>query len=504
MLVETHPPLDDMRWRLQTKVILFLGSLLALTCGAALVSAMFEQEKNMMRMAEEEHSIHMVQLANWIYRDYEMDDERGLQSFVQNALSQMSDVLDVSVIDTAGHVVASTNRSMTGRRVTGEGIERVLQYHAIEIQTDKTGTPWRHNALAPISAGSGAVVKGVLSLAVSLEDIQTARAHNLMRQILFFACALMAGLLAMFIYVRRGVVVPIRDLSLATQRIVAGEFAPIPPGKSGDEIAELIESFNWMGGELHKSQEHLEDYNRTLMQMVAAEQDRNQLDRVISSIAYALIEIDNQGRICRWNKAASEIFGLPPETVLGRPLRDSGIPWDGQQVAGVVDGSMDDNQSWHRDAIPYTRPDGTDGYLTLTMSRVEAADSGSDETHSVYVLLAADETERKLADGKVENYTRTLNTINRCRKAIVRASEESALLHEVCQILVDVSGYRMAWVGLAENDQRKSLRPVASAGDENGYLQKVDVTWGCGARGSGAAVWPLRRGDFIMAWRRLG
>lgn len=37
-------------------------------------------------------------------------------------------------------------------------------------------------------------------------------------------------------------------------------------------------------------------------------------------------------------------------------------------------------------------------------------------------------------------------------------------------------GYRMAWVGYAEPDAQKNIRPVAQAGDHNGVLQDLKLT----------------------------
>ena len=40
-------------------------------------------------------------------------------------------------------------------------------------------------------------------------------------------------------------------------------------------------------------------------------------------------------------------------------------------------------------------------------------------------------------------------------------------------------------MGFAENDERKTVRPVASAGYEAGYLERVDITWADEPRGQG-------------------
>ena len=76
------------------------------------------------------------------------------------------------------------------------------------------------------------------------------------------------------------------------------------------------------------------------------------------------------------------------------------------------------------------------------------------------------------------------DSIERCRRStsVIRRSsaraEEYELLRSVCQILVEVGGLRMAWVGYREFDEDKTVRPVAQAGYEAGYLGRINITWG--------------------------
>lgn len=51
------------------------------------------------------------------------------------------------------------------------------------------------------------------------------------------------------------------------------------------------------------------------------------------------------------------------------------------------------------------------------------------------------------------------------------------LLSDVCRIAVGSGGYLMAWIGFAEQDAEKSVRPVAQSGYEEGYLESVRFSW---------------------------
>jgi PAS domain S-box-containing protein len=108
--------------------------------------------------------------------------------------------------------------------------------------------------------------------------------------------------------------------------------------------------------------------------------------------------------------------------------------------------------------------------------------------------LLAEIGERKRAEEKLARLNQTLQTLNQCNQALVRATGEYELLRSVCQILVEVGGLRMAWVGYREFNEQKSVRPVAQAGYEDGYLEGVNVTWADTERGRGPAGTAIRRG----------
>lgn len=86
-------------------------------------------------------------------------------------------------------------------------------------------------------------------------------------------------------------------------------------------------------------------------------------------------------------------------------------------------------------------------------------------------------TEPKEVKKELEKVTQTLETFSACHKVLVRAMEKSELLNKICQAIVEVGGYKMAWVGIAAQDSAKTVRPFAKAGDEDGFLSRVNVTW---------------------------
>lgn len=89
---------------------------------------------------------------------------------------------------------------------------------------------------------------------------------------------------------------------------------------------------------------------------------------------------------------------------------------------------------------------------------------------------------------------RELRAISNCNQVLLRAKDEPRLLHEICRIVCEEAGYRMAWVGYAEPDAAKTVRPIAATGVEEGYLAKLEITWADTERGRGPCGTAIRTG----------
>jgi len=89
---------------------------------------------------------------------------------------------------------------------------------------------------------------------------------------------------------------------------------------------------------------------------------------------------------------------------------------------------------------------------------------------------------------------RELRAISDCNQVLLRATDEQSLLKEICRIVCEEAGYRVAWVGYAEHDEAKSVRPVAWTGTEAETLANLGVTWADTERGRGPCGTAIRTG----------
>jgi signal transduction histidine kinase len=72
---------------------------------------------------------------------------------------------------------------------------------------------------------------------------------------------------------------------------------------------------------------------------------------------------------------------------------------------------------------------------------------------------------------------------------------ESELLAAFCRLAVEEGGYQLAWVGYPQQDEARSVRPVAEFGFDEGYLAQLKVSWADDEWGRGPTGRALRTGQ---------
>jgi len=112
----------------------------------------------------------------------------------------------------------------------------------------------------------------------------------------------------------------------------------------------------------------------------------------------------------------------------------------------------------------------------------------------------------KILEEKVEERTRDLSRYNRalamlsaCNKALIYSQNEKELLEKICRIIVDIGGYRWAWIGNVEKNEQKSVRMVVQRGPERGYLELAKITWSANDdQGRGPIGKAIRAGKYFV------
>jgi len=140
------------------------------------------------------------------------------------------------------------------------------------------------------------------------------------------------------------------------------------------------------------------------------------------------------------------------------------------------------------------------GGLAATADKVAAGDlaaraslDGPAEIATVAQVFNGMLEVRERSDAQLRLLNRTFAVLSGCNAALVRATGEQELLDEMCRIVVERGDHALAWVGIAEQDEGRRVRPVAMFG-ATGYLDEIEVSWGEGELGGGPAGTAIRTG----------
>ncbi|MBT4512880.1 MAG: PAS domain S-box protein [Chloroflexi bacterium] len=106
--------------------------------------------------------------------------------------------------------------------------------------------------------------------------------------------------------------------------------------------------------------------------------------------------------------------------------------------------------------------------------------------------------QRVRAEESLQKVNRAYKTLSECNQAVIHARDETALLEELCQIIKEKAEYSMVWIGFAQNDEEKTVRSVAQAGFEEGYLDMASIVWSDTERGRGPTGTAIRTGRPII------
>jgi PAS domain S-box-containing protein len=105
-----------------------------------------------------------------------------------------------------------------------------------------------------------------------------------------------------------------------------------------------------------------------------------------------------------------------------------------------------------------------------------------------------DITEHKTDEQKLRRLNRALRAISNSNQVLMRATDEAAFLQQGCRIVVEDCGYTLVWIGFALDDDAKTVKPMAYAGFDKGYIESLKITWADTERGQGPTGRAIRTG----------
>ena len=188
---------------------------------------------------------------------------------------------------------------------------------------------------------------------------------------------------------------------------------------------------------------------------------------VVEHLSEGLLIVDATSQLIYWNPAALKLYGFSSAEEAVRTLPDLPKLFE----VATLDEKILQVEEW-----PLTRVlrGETLCEVDLRVRRLRSGWSrvfrfsgsrvGYGADQSLAFLTVNDITEREQTERELERVNRLNIARSHVNQAIVRIQERRALFRRVCQALVNVGGFRMAWIGW-RSARTERLTPVAQYGE---------------------------------------
>lgn len=204
---------------------------------------------------------------------------------------------------------------------------------------------------------------------------------------------------------------------------------------------------------------------------------------VRESTSDVLYQNDLNGRVMWISNAVEDVLGYRPESVVGQDLLTFVHPSDVERIRLIRKQSIGGEEL---DSISL-RVRHADGDYRIVQAKTRPL-YGADGLVIGNVVVWKDVHDRLAA-------MRAFATLTEANRVLLRATSESTLLQQMCETITAVGGYRFALYGMRVEDELRSVRIVAVAGEDHGYASTLKTSWGDGPLGQGPTGLALRTGQ---------
>lgn len=286
----------------------------------------------------------------------------------------------------------------------------------------------------------------------------------------------------------RALLAPIQALTRSAVAVSLGNLEQSVRCEARDELGDLAQAFNHMVARLQASRDVVEQ--RTADLRKAEEKYRSIFENAVEGI----FQSTPAGCYLTVNRALAQMLGYASGHDLMRCVQHIG-----EQIYADPERRLELKRRLAQEGVVRgfevlcVRKDKSTVWLSFDTRAVR------DEDGAVlfYEGFVSDVSERRRAEERLHQSNRAHRALSSCNHALVRASDELAWMRELCRLVVEEAGYRLCWVGRAEHDDARTVRPIASAGFDEGYLESARVSWADTERGRGPTGTCIRTGEAV-------
>ena len=403
------------------------------------------------------------------------DDVAGLQEVLKGA-AKTTDIKFAVVLTPQGEVLAATRPEYIGQYFSDAISLSLLKRQAEpQILLDESNLI---DVAVPIQAGRSLIGWARVELT---REAENANLHGIaaaglgMALVLLLTITLIAAWLA-------------RRLTRGLNRL-AGVAEDAKHGRTfqREDIARMDE-IGLLARHLYRALDAIEEESRVRLESEA------RLRTILDSVDAYIYLKDTEGRYLFANRAVRELWQAGMEDIVG--FGDEKF-FDAATAANIRRNDcrvLEHGETLRADEVNTLPATGETVFYHSTKLPLRR------ENGCIYALcgISFDITERKHAEQTQIRLARALRLLSKCNALLVHAADEQEILANICKLVVETGGYKMSWVGFAENDAAKTVRPVAQSGYDQGYLDSVDITWSDTPHGQGPTGTAIRTGATVV------
>jgi PAS domain S-box-containing protein len=187
----------------------------------------------------------------------------------------------------------------------------------------------------------------------------------------------------------------------------------------------------------------------------------NHYQTMVGQARDIILLVDDRGQIVEANDAAVAAYGWSVDELRAMPIGELDCAKPAADLASFWQAS--DSCEGGLFEARHRRRDGSCFPVEVSARAFEI------EGRVFRQGFIRDISDRQQAASALQRSHRALRTLSECNQALVRARDEASLLGDICRLLIEFGGYRLAAVAAVvypDDSLSPRLRPVAHAGAE--------------------------------------
>jgi diguanylate cyclase (GGDEF)-like protein/PAS domain S-box-containing protein len=249
---------------------------------------------------------------------------------------------------------------------------------------------------------------------------------------------------------------------------------------------------------------YVEDVTERKQMEKSLRETKDYLEKLINHANAPIIVWNPSYEIIRINYAFEQLTGYSAYELMGKKLS---FLFPQKSKKESMEKIINNAEGKNKQAIEIPIKHKNRNTYKLLWSSANIYDDYYDKARKKLVATIAqgqDITELKKKEEEIIKLSRILKAKGSANKAITLSKDEKEYLNEICRVVIEDCGYAMTWIGFSENDEEKTVKPIASAGFERGYVKKLKVSWSKdNPRGRGPTGTAIRTGRISICKNML-